>query len=304
MYFVIISREKWTLYDEATHVPLVMYHPDSPHKGLRYEPSVESIDIFPTLNDILGAPFYPHEMCGHKNSNCPTLQGKSLGAVVMGVKWVSDNGGTKAQSIRARTASLEELKQNSRALRGSDSREDPFFVPDAIVRALPPVNTNFDDARERLPTRRLADRNSSLIPISLPHSFALSQVWRCAWKNDLIAESENPSKRDRHFWFDCDVSYKGTDQVNLMGYSVRSKDFRYTAYLHFDRATFVPQWELPPMYEELYDHRGDTAGDLGHRELINVVKRPGFEDFAMTMRTNLIKYLRSSVVYQHQLKNK
>ncbi len=282
----------------------MIYHPDSPHKGLRYEPSVESIDIFPTLNDILGAPFYPNDMCGHKNSNCPSLQGKSLGAVVMGEKWVSSNGGSKAQSIRARTAPLEELKHHSRALRGSDMSDDPFFVPDAVLRALPAVDTRSDNASALETTRRLTERNSSLIPISLPHSFALSQAWRCAWKNDLIAESENPSKRDNHFWFDCDVSYKGTDQVNLMGYSVRSKDFRYTAYLHFDRTNFMPKWELPPMYEELYDHRSDAPGDLGHRELINVLKRPGFEDFAMTMRTNLIKYLRSSVIYQHQLKSK
>jgi arylsulfatase A-like enzyme len=46
--------EKWSLFDESTHVPLMIYHPDSPYKGRHYPEPVELIDVrsqeaYPTL---------------------------------------------------------------------------------------------------------------------------------------------------------------------------------------------------------------------------------------------------------------
>ena len=216
----------------------------------------------------------------------------------MGTEWVEKHGGHKAQNIRARTANYATLKQAGRALRGSVDNGDPFYIAPELLANLPPSDTEI--ARTN---RRLLYDNASKIHISLPSAFALSQAWRCAWKKNVIQESEDPGVRGKDgFWFDCDVSYKGNDQVNLMGYSVRSKDFRYTAYFHFDRKLQVPIWELPPASEELYDHRDDTSADLGHKELVNIAKRPGFEELANSMKTNLIKYLRHHVKYRSELK--
>lgn len=320
--------EKWTLYDESTHVPLIIHHPDSPHKGLRYEPAVESLDVFPTINDILGAPFVPQTLCG-QGRQCQPLQGKSLGSVVMGDTWVKAHGGTKGQNLRARTAPYAELKAAGRALRAEDGTDtamvsqDPFHVPRRLLEALPPPGAVEgdveDDAKEssmwnwfktspagsRAQHRQLgAFDNSTYIHTHLPHAFALSQVWRCAQKAQVAQEVENPTKFRQHIWYDCDVSYKGDAEVCTMGYSVRSRDFRYTAYLHFDRALMKPLWELPPLYEELYDHRSDSSADLGHRELYNVAKRTGFDAIAASMRTNLIRYLKDKVVYASDIPKK
>lgn len=82
--------EKWTLFDEATHTPLVIYHPLSPFKGQHYRPVVEGIDIFPTIVDLLQAPFDVKKHCPdreHMIQSCTPLQGKSLAPVVLGQYW-------------------------------------------------------------------------------------------------------------------------------------------------------------------------------------------------------------------------
>jgi hypothetical protein len=272
-------------------------------------------------------------------SHSAQLQGKSLGAVVMGDSWVDSHGGGKAQTLRARTAPLKALKEAGRALRGAGAGagegagagtgtgagagtgagtgaydpENPFYVSAGMWDSLPPpaplhrteggVSRTHDHTHDHAHDhRRLEYDNSTKIQVTLPQGFALSQAWRCSWKDSIIKESENPGDRPKEgSWFDCDVSYTGSEQVSLMGYSVRSKDFRYTAYLHFDRLLQIPIWELPPYTEELYDHRADTAADLGHRELVNMAKRPGMEQLTSSMRISLISYLRHRVVYKSNI---
>ncbi len=41
-------REKWTLFEEAVRVPLMIAHPASPFKGQHYKEPVESVDIYAT----------------------------------------------------------------------------------------------------------------------------------------------------------------------------------------------------------------------------------------------------------------
>ena len=81
-------REKWSLFDESTRVPLLIHHPLSPFKGMHYPEPVELIDIYPTLNDILGAPFNKQEVCKFSSPTgihkCVPLQGKSLAPVILG----------------------------------------------------------------------------------------------------------------------------------------------------------------------------------------------------------------------------
>jgi hypothetical protein len=85
--------EKWTLFDESTHVPLMIYDPESPFKGRHYPEPVELIDIYPTILDLLRVPLNATGVCSDiKNSwidRCIPLQGKSLAPVVMGPRWSS-----------------------------------------------------------------------------------------------------------------------------------------------------------------------------------------------------------------------
>ena len=51
------------------------------------------------------------------------------------------------------------------------------------------------------------------------------------------------------------------NQTQLMGYSVRTEDWRYTAWFAFDNITLVPLTDggQHDLGRELYDHRGDTG---------------------------------------------
>lgn len=75
--------EKWTLFDESTRVPLLISHPKSPFKGSHYRSPVELIDIYPTVLDLLQAPYDKSKVC-QKDDKCKPLQGKSLAGVILG----------------------------------------------------------------------------------------------------------------------------------------------------------------------------------------------------------------------------
>jgi arylsulfatase A-like enzyme len=90
-------REKWTLFDEATRVPLLIYHPLSPFRGQQYANPVELIDIYPTLLDMAGIPFQSaapnipiSDNCFHPGGRCPPLDGTSLAPVILGSDWKTD----------------------------------------------------------------------------------------------------------------------------------------------------------------------------------------------------------------------
>ena len=77
-----------------------------------------------------------------------------------------------------------------------------------------------------------------------------------------------------------------------MGYSIRTRHWRYTAWLELDTNTFLPSLHIPPMAEELYDHRGDDlAIKLGSFELINLAYHNEHYEMLNTMRLKLFDFL-------------
>jgi hypothetical protein len=80
--------EKWTLFDESTRVPLLISHPKSPFQGSHYKSPVELIDIYPTVLDLVQAPYDKHKVC-RSSDICRPLQGKSLARIVLGDKMMS-----------------------------------------------------------------------------------------------------------------------------------------------------------------------------------------------------------------------
>jgi hypothetical protein len=93
--------EKWTLFDESTRIPLLIYHPLSPFKGQQYTQPVELVDIYPTLLDLAGVSYPTVANGGAESYNpqtsscflpdrkCPPLDGLSLAPVVLGSQWQS-----------------------------------------------------------------------------------------------------------------------------------------------------------------------------------------------------------------------
>ena len=234
-------------------MPLLIHHPRSPYKGRHYNPPVELLDIFPTINDLSGAPYVESEVCKmyepkeiHK---CLPLQGKSLAKVVLGDNWGSQT--TRHRPLRSK-------------LRGA------------------PMN--------------LTTSNLEPMP-SLERDFAISQSWRCATISSLQSAWNGPGVP----WKDCsrDDNYneKGRNETSIMGYSMRTSDFRYTAWVPFNRSIMAASWDQPLFDEELYDHRGETLKDFTHQELVNVAHKPAFSKVVKRHRDKLLNYLRSSIVF-------
>ena len=86
-----------------------------------------------------------------------------------------------------------------------------------------------------------------------------------------------------------------------MAYSMRTLDFRYTMWIHFNRVHLVPDWLHAggPIYaEELYDHRGEALGSLTQYELVNVAGNTLFAPSLLEQRTMLLDYLQHKAVFE------
>ena len=90
---------------------------------------------------------------------------------------------------------------------------------------------------------------------------------------------------------------------------MRTLDFRYTLWLHFDPSSLLVQWERGVYAEELYDHREDGgAGDLGKYELVNLLAphapaetKEAYREAAHEQRSMLVHFLHRQVTYKTQL---
>jgi len=62
----------------------------------------------------------------------------------------------------------------------------------------------------------------------------------------------------------------------VMGYSVRTENWRYTAWLHWDGANLVGDFSKSPVAVELYSHAGDTEADFDAFENVNLAGNPKY----------------------------
>lgn len=246
---IINCREKWSLFDESTHVPLIIHHPLSPFKGQRYSNPVELLDIFPTINDLLAAPYNKRQIygsvikpgeSGFTRMSIP-LQGKSLAPLILGKQFKYRAGRTNNKIIY----------------------------------------------------------NGNSMP-TLNQSFALSQTWRCASNKTANLDPRTDSTINKRImqWDICDAQIVNmTDEVSVMGYSMRTLDFRYTQYIPFHRLGRFPLFDEPIYTEELYDHRDDVLGDLGRRELVNLASDNEFSSILLSYRTTLRDFIWNEIVF-------
>jgi hypothetical protein len=290
--------EKWTLFDEATRVPLLISHPLSPHNGQHYTLPVETIDIFPTLIDILGNTFDSKNGCGDNSQSnineCKKLQGKSLAPIILGKEWKRFKVDSKEKTIKQ----LDTVKINN--------TKDTALLTNYIL----------DKSRLNKPLQ---------VPMENPASynlrdFAISQVWYCANKDSVQQEENLYYKRRENFnmtlyhlnseskyekpfrsyyWRTCNVDLAPDDELSILGYSMRTIEYRYTAWFHFDRKLNLPMLDTIPFKEELYDHRGDTLASFTHKELINLSHKPQFKDILRKNREILVAFIRKEVVFKH-----
>eukprot|EP01033_Poteriospumella_lacustris_P014173 gene14173-10124_t len=283
--------EKWTLFEESTRVPLLISHPLSPFKGQHYPYPVELVDVYATLNEILKVPVTRERACG--NQKCKPLSGKSLAPVVLGKQLYEEHFGAEKFGILYRLQNL--ISQAGGTIMGKRNKHHNQY-------SLP--------SDHAIATAVGSPGGGSVVPAEMPileHNFALSQVIRCAPKQQVLqaikARSEANGK-DRiqrsHFWNDCDINRKGKgteNEVIVLGYAMRTPDFRYIVYFHFNRSTELPMLNLPPFVEELYDHRNETLKEFTHRETFNLAVRPAYQLTIQALRNKLIAFIRSNILF-------
>ncbi|XP_018348334.1 PREDICTED: iduronate 2-sulfatase isoform X2 [Trachymyrmex septentrionalis] len=60
-------------------------------------------------------------------------------------------------------------------------------------------------------------------------------------------------------------------EINIMGYTLKTSDYRYTAWIPFAHTTCKPDWDVI-IAEELYDHKTDRAEDFNIAALPEMLK--------------------------------
>jgi hypothetical protein len=141
----------------------------------------------------------------------------------------------------------------------------------------------------------------SLNDIQLAKDFSMTQVWRCVSKDQYSAAKKlviTGVKTRPKIWNECDKDNVSPDVISAMGYSMRTNDYRYTAWIRMDAETMKPMWDLPPLEEDLFDHRNETLADFTHQETSNIAKRPGNDQIVQAFREKLMKFLKTEVVYR------
>lgn len=253
-------------------VPLVIAHPQSPFKGQHFSAPVESVDIYPTINELLKLPVPRISTC-KDGWQCKPLDGKSLAEVVLG-----------------RPVSYFLSKNNS-----NNNNNGLKMINKLIGFKLPSSSSSLSD--------HLGDANH-LVP-SMPkfeHDFAISQVIRCAPVNQIPMRMEvvhNKTKGEYHqigprkaIWNDCgNIHQHNPKEMSLLGYSMRTLEYRYTAYYPYPRNIGRPNISSIPYEEELYDHKNETLNDFTHRELQNLAYRSVYATVVHHFRQKLAQFI-------------
>jgi hypothetical protein len=148
----------------------------------------------------------------------------------------------------------------------------------------------------------------------LDRNYAFTQSLRCANKSLITVEEREytgkPSSGSgkkvprQSLWDDCDVEALTEGQIALIGYSLRSPDYRYTAYFYFNTTTVRDGKRQvsvdllsPPFQQELFDHKNETLADFTHRELNNLAYKPSYASIVMHMRSKIIRFIQREVIF-------
>ena len=265
-------------------VPLVIAHPQSPFKGQHFSAPVESVDIYPTINELLKLPVPRISAC-KDGWQCKPLDGKSLAEVVLGRPvsyFLSNNSDSNNHNNKVDPSTNNGLKMINKLI--------GFKLPSSSS-AASSSDHHDDDLNNLVPT----------MP-KFEHDFAISQVIRCAPMNQIPMRMEvvhNKTKGEYHqigprkaVWNDCgNIHQHNPKEMSLLGYSMRTLEYRYTAYYPYPRNIGRPNISSIPYEEELYDHKNETLNDFTHRELQNLAYRSVYATVVHHFRQKLAQFI-------------
>ena len=126
--------------------------------------------------------------------------------------------------------------------------------------------------------------------------FSITQRLTCKFRS----KDNDPTTPD---WMDfCPFKKVPRDPpFGALGYSARWKRWRYIGWLEFDVHSFLPSLHLPPLAEELYDHRMDNieTSSLGRDEIVNLATNNEFNHILLELRVKLYDFLWYNNSYEH-----
>ena len=127
--------------------------------------------------------------------------------------------------------------------------------------------------------------------------YAVSQMTRC--RSSTRQKQRAGSRFLPDAWDDI-CSHKSVRNGSVIGYSLRSRDWRYTSWLPYDGEHMRPHIDALPLYEELYDHRGAPVHAL-ENEVVNLLgdgrgqREAAVSEALSVHRFHLIKFLNASI---------
>ena len=83
---------------------------------------------------------------------------------------------------------------------------------------------------------------------------------------------------------------------------MRTPDYKYIAYFHFNRTNKYVYTEEQPYQEELYDHKNESTNELTHREVTNLAGRPTYKVVVDTLKAKLAAFIRDQIVFSNKVK--
>ena len=258
-------------------MPLFIAHPLSPFKGQHYTEPVELVDIYPTVNDLLKAPYDKSKVCV-VDTVCHPLQGKSLAKVVLGGdKWhdieLAKDGKKKRKKGKGGKRRLLDGPTDvdftaSEALLGAriDEEDWAWDVTGSIGSGNTTIHARQLVGAESDNGGATVDPTSVMSTPKLDIPFAMTQSWRCASKprvmelkntNSRASKSSHVQSFVGNLWVDGDKTKNPpftpvvSDDICVMGYSMRASEFRYTGWFHYNRYLCVPIMDVAPFDEEV-----------------------------------------------------
>lgn len=218
-------------------IPLLIHSPNHPTSyGKHYEQPVELIDIFPTLVDMSGVKL---------EDPCPLLEEN--------IKENNNNNNFDRNKFNKKKK--DKIKINIKGDNGRGSIPVPGEAPVTNLDKTMIRHQHCDplDGESLLRVFSSYDSDSGG-PSSFRKSidFSLTQRLVCKF---------NGNDKDSFTWTDsCPFNQLPRNPAfGAMGYSIRTIDWRYTAWLEFDINTYLPSLDKLPLAEELYDHRLNYA---------------------------------------------
>lgn len=303
---------KWTLFDESTRVPLLISSPSSPFKGKRYEFPVELTDIYPTIIDLLELRKAQEKTnLSNKSKKKKIPDGVSLAPIILGDKLFKKIHHTDSNNFYY----LDETYQAKSTLpdkgieierKNSSSISMPILFKNYSISQL--IKCSYINDIDPVPLSYPLRSNYNFAdPTSISNRTPYS--WRdCSPKfpnntetynyHDLVRGFQNNRESYKAYLQNLkNESKEGTidlysQELVLMGYSMRTIDFRYTSYFFFDRLSQRPILNALPFDEELYDHRNDEPQDFNRLEYINLAALPEYSSVVLNHREVLIEIIK------------